>query len=142
MTPPVTSTSISKPTEATAFPDLTRVSEMNGTMLNESAKFNAQIGTTLQTMVKEWTEFVGTRLREDVQLFQQIHNCRSLEDLQQTYAQFWQTAFTQYGDEAKRLLNLTQGAADDAARAAQELRETVTSQVQSTMPDRAHDKAA
>jgi len=130
-------TPISKPTESTAFPDFTRVSEMNGTMLNETSKFNAQIGTALQNFGKEWTEFVGMRLREDVQLFQRIHNCRSLEDLQQAYAQFWQTAFTQYGDEAKRLLNLTQGAADDAARAAQELRETVTSQVQEKMQGKA-----
>jgi len=107
-------------------------------MLAENAKFNAQVGTAMNTMFKEWTDFVGMRLREDVQLFQQIHNCRSLQDLQSTYAQFWQTAFTQYSDEAKRMFQITQGAADDASRAAKDLRDTVASQVK----DKLHDKAA
>lgn len=137
MTPtPMSDNAPSKPTETIPFPDLTRVSEMNGTMLNETAKFNAQVSANLQNLGKEWSEFVGTRLREDVQLFRTISECRSVQDLQHAYAQFWQTAFTQYGDEAKRLLGITQGAVDDAARAAKELRETVRSQ------DRAHDKAA
>lgn len=108
------------------FPDLARVSELNGTVLNETAKFNAQVSTTIQNLGKEWSEFVGARLREDVQLFRTIHDCRSLQDLQQAYAQFWQTAFTQYGEEAQRMLRITQSAADNATHTARELRETMT----------------
>lgn len=108
------------------FPDLARVSELNGTVLNETAKFNAQVSTTLQNLGKEWSEFVGARLREDVQLFRTIHDCRSLQDLQQAYAQFWQTAFTQYGEEAQRMLRITQSAADNATHTAHELRGTMT----------------
>ena len=115
-----------KSAQTIPFPDLARVSELNGSVLNETAKFNAQISTNLQNLGKEWFEFVGARLREDVQLFRTIHDCRSLQDLQQAYAQFWQTAFTQYGEEAQRMLRITQGAADNAAHAAQELRETMT----------------
>ncbi len=106
------------------FPDLARVSEMNGTMFAETAKFNAQVGTALQNIGKEWTEFVGTRLREDMQLFRAVHDCRSLQDLQQVYSQFWQTAFSQYGDEAQRMMRITQGAMNEATHAARELRET------------------
>lgn len=101
------------------FPDLARVGELNGTMFSEAAKFNAHISTTWQNIGKEWSEFVGTRLREDVHLFRAIHDCRSVQDLQQVYAQFWQTAFTQYGDEAQRMLRISQGAMEDAARTAQ-----------------------
>lgn len=114
------------PSETIPFPDLARVSELNGTVLNETAKFNAQLSNTLQNLGKEWTEFVGARLREDVQLFRTIHDCRSMQDLQQAYAQFWQTAFTQYGEEAQRMLRITQGAVDKATDTARELRETVT----------------
>lgn len=110
---------INKVSDAIPFPDLARVSEMNGTVLNETAKFNAHIGTAMQNFGKEWSEFVGKRLREDVQLFRTIHDCRSVQDLQQAYAQFWQTAFTQYGEEAQRLLRMTQGTVEDAARTAQ-----------------------
>lgn len=125
------------PSETIAFPDLARVSELNGTVLNETAKFNAQVGTTLQNLGKEWTEFVGARLREDVQLFRTIHDCRSMQDLQQAYAQFWQTAFTQYGEEAQRMMRITQGAVDKATDTARELRETVTPTDKVTSTDRA-----
>jgi hypothetical protein len=113
-----------KVAETIPFPDLARVSEMNGTMLNEIAKFNAQVGTNMQTVGKEWSEFVGMRLREDAQFFRSVHDCRSLQDLQQTYAQFWQTAFTQYGEEAQRMLKLTQGTVEEVTRTAREIRET------------------
>jgi len=120
MTNPSTSDNVfNKASEAIPFPDLARVSEMNGTMLNETAKFNAQIGTAMQNIGREWSEFIGMRLREDVQLFRTIHDCRSLQDLQQAYMQFWQTAFTQYGEEAQRLMRMTQGTVEDAARTAQ-----------------------
>ena len=108
------------------FPDLARVSELNGTVFFETAKFNAQVSTTLQNIGKEWSDFIGTRLREDVQLFRTIHDCRSLQDLQQAYARFWQNAFTQYGDEAQRMLRITQGAMDNVTHAARDMHETVT----------------
>ena len=111
---------------ATPFPDLARVNEMSGSMFSETAKFNAQVGTALQNLGREWTEFVGTRLREDMRLFQSVHDCRSLQDLQQVYSEFWQTAFTQYGDEAQRMLRITHGTMNDATHTARELRETVT----------------
>lgn len=120
MTNPSTSDNVFNKSSGTIpFPDLARVGEMNGTMLSETAKFNAQIGTAMQNIGREWSEFIGMRLREDVQLFRTIHDCRSLQDLQQVYMQFWQTAFTQYGEEAQRLMRMTQGTVEDAARTAQ-----------------------
>lgn len=125
-TPSANENVFNKPAETLPFPDLARMSELNGTMFTETAKFNAHVSTTLQNLGKEWSEFVGARLREDVQLVRTIHDCRSLQDLQQAYAQFWQTAFTQYGDEAQRIMRITQGAVDDATHTARELRETMT----------------
>jgi len=119
MTTPSNGDSVFNASGTIPFPDLARVSEVNETVLSETAKFNAQIGTAMQNLGKEWSEFVGMRLREDVQFFRTIHDCRSVQDLQQAYAQFWQTAFTQYGEEAQRLMRLTQGTVKDAARTAQ-----------------------
>lgn len=118
-TPSNSDSAFNKISETIPFPDLARVSEVNGTMLNETAKFNAQLGTAMQNIGKEWSEFVGMRLREDIQLFRTIHDCRSVQDLQRAYTQFWQTAFTQYGEEAQRLMRMTQGTVEDAARTAQ-----------------------
>lgn len=124
-TPSNNDNAFKKVAETIPFPDLARVSEVNGTMLNEIAKFNAQVSTNMQAVGKEWSEFVGMRLREDAQFFRSIHDCRSLQDLQQVYAQFWQTAFTQYGEEAQRMLKLTQGTVEDVSRTAREIRDTV-----------------
>lgn len=106
--------------ETIPFPDLAKVSELNRNILTQSAKFNAQISMTLQNLGKEWSEFVGMRLREDMQLVRTVQECKSLPDLQQAYTQFWQNAFTQYGEEAQKVFRITQGAVEEAAHAAQE----------------------
>ncbi len=127
MTTPSNSDNVfNKPAGTLPFPDLARVSELNGTMFTEAAKFNAHVSTTLQNLGKEWSEFVGARLREDVQLFRTINDCPVAAGSAAGLCQFWQTALTQYGDETQRIMRITQGAVDDAANTAREFRESVT----------------
>lgn len=108
------------PAEPIPFADFAKAGLANGNVLSETAKLNAQMSTTLQNIGREWSAFVGLRLREELQLFQAIHGCRSLGDLQQTYARFWQNAFTQYGEEAQRMMRIAQGAVEEAASTAKE----------------------
>lgn len=95
--------------------DFSRFNEMNSNMLAETGKLNARFNTTLQNIGKEWGEFVGTRLSEDNHLFQTLQTCKSLSEAQQAYAQFWQTAFKQYGEEAQCFMRIAQGAMEDTA---------------------------
>ncbi|MEH2513356.1 putative Zn-binding protein involved in type VI secretion [Nitrobacteraceae bacterium AZCC 1564] len=81
---------------------------------------NAQGSMILQNLVQEWFEFAGMRMRQHMHLIETIQGCRSLPDLQQAYSQFWQNAYTQYGEKAQRMLLITQGAMDDASCAAHE----------------------
>lgn len=111
------------PAEPIPFADFAKAGVANGNMLAETAKLNAQVSTTLQNIGREWSAFVGLRLREELQLFQAIHGCRSLGDLQQAYARFWQNAFTQYGEEAQRMLRIAQGAAEETASEVKEASE-------------------
>jgi hypothetical protein len=108
------------PAEPIPFGDFAKAGAAGGNMLSETAKLNAQMSTTLQNIGREWSAFVGLRLREELQLFQAIHGCRSLGDLQQAYARFWQNAFTQYGEEAQRMLRIAQGAVEETADVAKE----------------------
>jgi hypothetical protein len=117
------------------FPDLARVNEMNGNMLSDAAKFNTKVGATMQQLGKEWFGFVGKRLHEDLELFHAIHACRSLPDLQHVYTLFWQDAFAQYGEQAKRMMWIAQGAAEDVAAAVEEERRDPPARV--TMTDKA-----
>src|ERR1700750_3110054 len=80
-----------------------KASELNENMLSQSANLNAQVSTTLRNFTQEWSEFVGMRLREDMQLIQTIQGCRSLPELQQAYTQYWQNTFAQYGEETQGL---------------------------------------
>lgn len=93
--------------------------ELNENALMESTKLNAQGSMFLQNFVHEWFEFVGKRTRQHLHLIKTIQGCRSLPDLQQTYSEFWQNAFTQYAEEPRRMLLVTQGAVDDASHSAQ-----------------------
>jgi hypothetical protein len=101
-----------------------KAGELNENMLDQNVKLNSQVSTTLQNITREWSDFVGSRLREDISLVQTIQGCRSLPDLQQAYMQFWQNAFAQYSEEMVRMLRITQGATqgavDGAAHAANE----------------------
>ncbi len=87
-------------------------------------KQNSKLSTTLQALGKEWTGFVEARLHEDSQLLQTLRECRELPSMQRAYVQFWEKAFSQYGEETQRLMRITQGAMEDAAHIAQEHTET------------------
>ena len=121
MTTPSIHESLSyKPAVSLPFFDFARVSEMNGNMLSETAKINAKLSATMQNIGKEWTEFVGARLHEDQQLLDTLRHCKTLPEIQHAYAKFWQDAFAQYGEEARRMMKISQGVVEETARAVQE----------------------
>ena len=87
--------------------------ELNENALTESTKL--QGGMFLQNFVHEWFEFFGKRTRQQMRLIKTIQGCQSLPDLQQAYSEFWQNAFTQYAEEPRRMLQITQEAVDTAS---------------------------
>lgn len=109
-----------KPAVSLPFFDFARVSEMNEHMLSETAKINAKLSSTMQNIGKEWSEFVGARLHEDQQLLDTLRHCKTLPEVQHAYAKFWQDAFTQYGEEARRMMKISQGVVEETARVVQE----------------------
>ena len=100
--------------------DFAGLIEMSRNTLTETAKLNSKLGTTLQALGKEWTQFVGARLHEDSQLLQALGECRELPSMQRAYAQFCEKALSQYEEETQRLMRIAQGAVEEAAHVAQE----------------------
>jgi Phasin protein len=82
--------------------------------------FTRKMTTTLQALGKEWSDFVGARLREDTQLFRTLSECKELPSWQRAYMEFWEKALSQYEEEAQRLMRITRGAVEGAVQAAQE----------------------
>lgn len=101
--------------------DFSRLNEMNDNMLSEAAKLNARLSATVQNIGKEWAEFIGIRLGENNGLFQTLHTCKSVPEMQHAYARFWLDAFTQYGEQAQRLMRISQGAVEENIQRAQQL---------------------
>jgi hypothetical protein len=83
-------------------------------------KQNSKLGTTLQALGEEWTEFVGARLHEDAHLLQTLRECRELPSMQRAYVQFWEKAVSQYSEETQRLMRITQGAMEEDTHIARE----------------------
>lgn len=92
--------------------------ELNENARMESTSANAQGSVVLQNFVHEWFEFVGKRTRQHMHLIKTLQGCRSLADLQQAYGEFWQNAFTQYAEEPRRMLRVTEETRDDASHGA------------------------
>jgi hypothetical protein len=106
--------------DSVPFFDFAGLIEMSRNTMAETVKQNSKTSTTLQALGKEWSEFVGARLHEDSQLLQTLRECRDLPSMQGAYVQFWQKAFSQYGEETQRLMRITQGAMEEAAHIAKE----------------------
>ena len=92
--------------------------ELNENELAASTNVNLRGNIVLQYLLHEWFGFVGMRMRQHMHLIETIQGCRSLPDVQQAYTQFWQNAFTQYDEETRRILLITQGAVNGASHAA------------------------
>jgi hypothetical protein len=106
------------PADVVPLFDFSRFSAMNENMFSEAVRLNARLSTTMQDIGKEWAAFVGTRLGEDHHLFENLHTCRSVPEMQQVCTRFWLDAFAQYGEEAQRLMRISQGLMQEPVREA------------------------
>src|ERR1700730_9837559 len=86
------------------FFDFAGLIEMSRNTLTETVKQNSKLSLTLQAIGKAWTEFVAAGLHEDSQLLQTLRECRELPSMQRACGQFWEKAFSQYGEETQRLM--------------------------------------
>jgi hypothetical protein len=96
-------------------PALTAVAEFNGKLLDAAAKLNA-----------EWTDFLGRRLQEDLALPQRLVACKSPQEAQQVYTDYWKTTFAQYQDEMGRLAQMGESFTQQTAAAETERAEAIT----------------
>jgi hypothetical protein len=52
------------------------------------------------------TDFVGARIRNDIDTQRALLGCRSLEDVRDVQSRFFRNAMTQYSEEVARLMKL------------------------------------
>ncbi|KAB2942364.1 MAG: phasin family protein [Hyphomicrobium sp.] len=78
-------------------------------MIETNAKLTEALCTQAIEVASELTDFTMRRLREDVRLPERLAQCRTPQDLQQAWLDYWQTAIAQYQGEWSRLADLGRG---------------------------------
>jgi hypothetical protein len=87
------------------------MSELNGKMVSSDT----------MNLCKEWTEFLAVRVYASQQLLDTLRQCKTLPEVQNAYAKYWQDAFAQCGEGARRMImKASQGVMEETARAVQE----------------------
>ena len=86
-----------------------------GPMFEAAAQATASLCEGVTEIGKELAEFTARRVREDLTFPARLVKCRSPQDVQQAYVDFWTTAFTQYQNEFGRLAKMNQAFGHAAA---------------------------
>lgn len=89
--------------------------------METSAKLTETMRSQAMAVASELGDFTMRRMQEDIRLSEQLASCRTPQDLQQTWAEFWKKAFTQYQTEWTRLASLNQSNVAALSEAAAEL---------------------
>jgi hypothetical protein len=93
--------------------------EMNRPALSAMAEVNGKVYENLATLNKSWVAFVNRRLKEDFAVPKQLAECKTVQDMYSVYADFFQTAVTDYQSELEQLSKLGKSMADETAQAMQ-----------------------
>lgn len=96
-------------------PALVAMAELNGKLADNALKMGA-----------EWADFVRRRLEEDIAVPQRFVACKTPQEAQTVYVDYWKTAFAQYQDEIGRLTRMSQKFTEQTATAMRKHAEQVT----------------
>jgi phasin protein len=76
------------------------------TVWNPFLGLNADALGGFNTLAREWEDFVGRRLKEDVALVQRLTRVSTPEQILSAYADFWRKAGEDYGKEITTMTEL------------------------------------
>jgi len=79
-----------------------------GPMFEAAAQLTQEMCEGVTEISKEVAEFTARRVQEDLTLPARLLKCKSPQDVQQVYLDYWSTAFAQYQTEFGRLAELNQ----------------------------------
>jgi len=93
--------------------------EMNRPALSAMAEVNGKVYENLATLNKSWVAFVNRRLKEDFAMPKQLAECKTVQDMYSVYADFFQTAVTDYQSSFEQMSKLSKAMAEETAQAVQ-----------------------
>jgi hypothetical protein len=105
--------------------------ELNRPALTAMAQVNGRVYDSIATINKKWVDFVNRRLKEDLGVPQQLAACKTVQEMYAVYADFFQTAVSDYRSEFEHMSKLGRTLADDALQAVQTRAEEARREVRS-----------
>ena len=97
---------------AAAQPPLTAMTDINGKLFEGITAFT-----------KEWGDFLNRRLAASIALTQQLAACKTTDEMQKVYAEFFQQASVQCREEVEEMTKINMSLADGTIKAMQRLNE-------------------
>jgi hypothetical protein len=107
-------TNVSETNDATAPFGFDAIMHMQRPALAAMAEMNSRLYEYIAAVNKEWATFVNQCLKEDLSVSQQLAQCRTMQDLYQVYAQFFQSTVAQYQSGFEQMTKLTRAFAEQA----------------------------
>jgi Phasin protein len=77
-------------------------------------EMNGRLCESITAVNQEWATFVNRCLKEDLAVSQQLAQCRTVQDLYQVYAQFFQNTWAQYRSGLEQATKLSRAVAEHA----------------------------
>ena len=102
-------------------PPLTVMTDMNGKLFEGITAF-----------AKEWGDFLNRRLAANMALPQQVAACKTTDEMQKVYAEFFQQASVQCLEEVEQMTKINMSLTDGTLKAMQRLNEKIVSLPPST----------
>lgn len=96
-------------------PSINAIVELNSKFYENAARFGTEL-----------SDFITKRLQEDLSTSQRLITCRSPQEFQQIYTDWWSKAFGQYQNELGRVAKLSETMMGDAVSVMQEYTENMT----------------
>jgi hypothetical protein len=95
-------------------PPLTVMTDMNGKLFEGISAF-----------AKEWGDFLNRRLAANIALPQQVAACKTTDEMQKVYAEFFQQASVQCLEEVEQMTKINMSMTDGTLKAMQRLNEKI-----------------
>ena len=102
-------------------PSLTAMTDMNGKLFEGITAF-----------AKEWGDFFNRRLAANMALRQQVAACKTTDEMQKVYAEFFQQASVHCLEEVEQMTKINMSLTDGTIKAMQRLNEKVVRSSPST----------
>lgn len=81
--------------------------------LEAMAQMNGKVYENIATLNKNWASFLNRRLKEDLGMPRQLASCKTVQEMYGVYADFFQTALSDYQSEFEQMSKIGKAIAEE-----------------------------